>query len=215
MERINVTITDELAKMLNRLWIFWEDWFIPALLYVCLQGWAPCMFDINKFRLWFRPPSRVYSCWTTQASWWESPALLGCALWPTFRWDPQLNSLIWAFSISSLKLFLYSSRKQIWHPSTYSEQAWPLVLGRCISWSRLACRTACSRVSTAGIFCGRVWLWECGRSLASLHVSFNSIYAQLSPFVMILSIPYSPVVSVLLYLFCFFDWICQFSYPLC
>lgn len=165
---------------------------------MCVQGWAPCMCDINKFRLWFRPLSRAYSCSTTQASWWESPALSGCALWPTFRWRPQFHSLVWVFNISSLKLFIYSFRKQIWHPSTSSEQAWPFVLGRCISWSRLACRTACSRVSTAGIFCGRVWLWECGRSLASLHVSFFSIYAQLPQCVMNL---YIPIVQL-----------CQYSY---
>lgn len=28
-----------------------EDYIIPAHPFVCLQGWAPCMFDINKFRL--------------------------------------------------------------------------------------------------------------------------------------------------------------------
>ncbi len=73
---------------------------------MCVQGWAPCMCDINKFRLWFRPLSRAYSCWTTQASWWESPALSGCALWPTFRWHPQFHSLDWVF-ISVLWNSLY------------------------------------------------------------------------------------------------------------
>lgn len=93
---------DFLHLYIFSLWLFWEeaeDWFIPALLYVCLQGWAPCMFDINKFRLWFRLLSQAYSCWTTQASWWASPALSGCVLWPTFRWHPQFHSLIWVFSI--------------------------------------------------------------------------------------------------------------------
>ncbi len=114
---------------------------------------------------------------------------VGMCVVANFQVTPTVSFSGLSVYINSLKLFIYSSRKQIWHPSTSSEQAWPLVLGRCISWSRLACRTACSRVSTAGIFCGRVWLWECGRSLASLHVSFFSIYAQLPQCVMNLFIP--------------------------
>lgn len=86
-------------------------------------------------------------------------------MWPFCRILDQRRVIFFLFS-------LVCHRKQTWLVYTWSGQGWPLLRGRCTSWCRQVCRTACSPVSTEQASCGRALRWDFGRWSASSPVSF-------------------------------------------